>query len=331
MSLHRSTLATVLQSTVNYLIHENIDAEDLLRRADIDPEIIYDSGARLPEYLSTRFWNIVLDETGDPYLYYKVVNFVEPGMLHAFGYAWMVSRTLREALTRLARYHRLITPNVEFRMERGQGVIQVIAREVDTDDPVDGVVPFTLRLCRISGGDQLRPLQVELQCNPPDDPSLIENFYGSEVRFNCSENVITFSAHDLETRVKGNNAEIAVAMDTVIQDYLARYDKDDIVSRVRKVVAETLVYGEPDKQTIADEIQISPRTLQRRLEEKGSSVKEIVDDTRHQMALDYLGRTNYSIKETSFDLGFSDPSNFSRAFKRWEGVTPSQFRRAEKR
>ncbi|HIG40913.1 MAG: AraC family transcriptional regulator ligand-binding domain-containing protein [bacterium] len=109
MALHRSTLATVLQPTVNYLKQEKVAADELLRRADIDPALIYDSGARLPEYLANRFWKIAREVTNDPCLYYRVVHFIEPGMLHAFGYAWMVSRTLREALTRLERYHRLLS------------------------------------------------------------------------------------------------------------------------------------------------------------------------------------------------------------------------------
>ena len=121
-------------------------------------------------------------------------------------------------------------------------------------------------------------------------------------------------------------AEVAIAMDTVIQNYLARYDKHDTVSLVRKVVAETLVNGDLNKQSIAEAISLSTRTLQRRLEEQGSSVKEIIDDTRHQMALEYLAQKSHSIKEISFHLGFSDSSNFSRAFKRWEGKTPKQYR-----
>ena len=330
MSLHRSTLATALQSTVNYLKDRNIDAEDLLDRAGIDPALVYDSGARLPEYLGDRFMNLALRETGDPCMYYKAAHYIEPGMLHAFGYAWMVSRTLREALTRLARYHRILATNVEFRLERVQGAVQVVGRDLGSADAMDSVLPFTLQLCRLSYGENLTPLQVELIDERPEDSSPIEDFYRCEVNYSSSDNVIVFNTRDVDLRLKGTNAEVAVAMDTVIQHYLARYDKRDIVSQVRKVVAETLVYGEPDKRSIAEATDLSPRTLQRRLEDQGSSVKEIVDDTRHQMAVEYLDQKNYSIKEISFNLGFSDPSNFARAFKRWENVSPKEFRALQK-
>ncbi|MBL6688779.1 MAG: helix-turn-helix transcriptional regulator [Pseudomonadales bacterium] len=73
---------------------------------------------------------------------------------------------------------------------------------------------------------------------------------------------------------------------------------------------------------------MSARTLQRRLEEQDTSVKDIIDETRHQLALEYLCQDHLSIKEVAFSLGFNDASNFSRAFKRWEGKTPKEFRKA---
>jgi len=106
------------------------------------------------------------------------------------------------------------------------------------------------------------------------------------------------------------------------------FDASDIANKVRQIVAGFLVHGEPDKQMIADELHMSARTLQRRLEEQDTSVKDIIDETRHQLALEYLAQDHLSIKEVAFSLGFNDASNFSRAFKRWEGKTPKGFRQA---
>jgi AraC-like DNA-binding protein len=115
-------------------------------------------------------------------------------------------------------------------------------------------------------------------------------------------------------------------MDEVIVQYLAKLNDNDIANKVRKTVAETLIHGEPGKQEIADELNMSPRTLQRRLEEAGTSVKEIIDETRQQLSMNFLDQPHYSIKEVAYALGFSDPSNFARAFKRWTGETPRQYR-----
>ena len=160
----------------------------------------------------------------------------------------------------------------------------------------------------------------------PIDARPLESFFGCEVRYGCSENTIVFNSSDLNRSLRGANPAIANAMDELIADYLARFDSRDVVSQVRKIVAGYLVHGEPDRETIAGELNLSSRTLQRRLDEQGSSVKQIVDETRHQLAIEYLGQQHLSIKEVAFSLGFSDPSNFSRAFKRWEGKTPRQFR-----
>jgi AraC-like DNA-binding protein len=69
--------------------------------------------------------------------------------------------------------------------------------------------------------------------------------------------------------------------------------------------------------------------LQRRLSEQDSSVKKIVDETRHQLATTYLDQSHLSIKEVAYSLGFNDPSNFSRAFRRWEGMTPKEYRKLQ--
>ena len=114
-------------------------------------------------------------------------------------------------------------------------------------------------------------------------------------------------------------------MEEVIARYVVQFDANDVATQVRGIVAKLLVYGEPSRDQIASELNLAPRTLQRRLQEQESSVKEIVDATRHQLSVDFLRSGSYSVKEVAYNLGFSDPSNFARAFKRWEGVSPKEF------
>jgi AraC-like DNA-binding protein len=86
--------------------------------------------------------------------------------------------------------------------------------------------------------------------------------------------------------------------------------------------------GQYDMDSVATQLAISPRTLQRKLESEGTSFGEILDDSRQRAALEYLSRPEMSISETAFMLGFSEPSTFYRAFRRWTGKTPAQYRRA---
>jgi AraC-like DNA-binding protein len=328
MTIHRSALATLSQAAYSYLESQDLDAQALFHRAGMDASRIYAADARFPVYAINRLWQIAIHETKNPCLAYEIAPLIEPRMLHAMGHAWIVSRTLIEALQRLVRYHHMLSTNADIKLESAQGTWLFMAshHESPGEDFTDGLLAFSLHMCRQAYGDDLTPLQVQLIRAQPIDASPIENFYRCQVEYNCPENVITFSSTDLNRKLLGANPAIAVAMEDVINTYLARIDANDIVSRVRKIVAATLVHGEPTREDIADEINISARTLQRRLEDQESSVKKIVDETRHQLALDFLSQDHYSIKEIAYNLGFSDPSNFSRAFKRWEGMTPREFR-----
>ncbi|HIL97834.1 MAG TPA: hypothetical protein EYG51_18265, partial [Pseudomonadales bacterium] len=93
MTLHRSSLATLAQASYNYLAVEGYDADDIFQRSGMDPAHIYDANARFPIYVNRRFWQIMLQETGNPCVLYEVVHFVKPQMLNAMGYAWIASRT----------------------------------------------------------------------------------------------------------------------------------------------------------------------------------------------------------------------------------------------
>jgi AraC-like DNA-binding protein len=327
MTVHRSALATIAQAPYNYFESIDLDAKRLFKNAGLDPEKIYDANARFPVYATNRLLQIGIHETGDECIVYRVVDFIEPQMLHAMGYSWMASSTLKEALTRFVRYHKMMSTNIEVKLEQAQGSWQLLGKLIDTGqrEANEGVMPFCLKICRKSFGDDLRPLHVQLMRKKPVDSTIIEGFYGCAVEFGGSENVLTFSASDITRSLKGANPQVAFAMEEVIARYVVQFDANDVATQVRGIVAKLLVYGEPSRDQIASELNLAPRTLQRRLQEQESSVKEIVDATRHQLSVDFLRSGSYSVKEVAYNLGFSDPSNFARAFKRWEGVSPKEF------
>ncbi len=330
MSYHRSNLATLSQATFNYLDDHGYDAEDIFRRAGLDPSKRTDPDYRYPMNEIVRMWRIAISETKHACLVYEVVKYIEPWMMHAVGHAWISSHNLLQALQRLERYHRMLSTNVYFRLEKLQGAWQLVGGVKDPYEhpATDATLAFILEMCRRSYGEDLTPLQIQMIRLEPMDATPLENFFRCEIDYGRDENVMIFSSSDLNRKLSSANPVVAAAMDDVIVDYLARFDASDIANRVRQIVAAYLVHGEPDKQMIADELNMSARTLQRRLEEQETSVKDIIDQTRHQLALEYLSQEHLSIKEVAFSLGFNDASNFSRAFKRWEGQSPKAYRKA---
>ena len=100
------------------------------------------------------------------------------------------------------------------------------------------------------------------------------------------------------------------------------------MDHVRRLLNEALRGGDPGLSTVSKRLGLSVRSLQRKLKENGTSHQGLLDDLRHELSREYLLQSGMSVVDVAFLLGFSDPSAFHRAFRRWTGLTPREFKRA---
>jgi AraC-like DNA-binding protein len=119
--------------------------------------------------------------------------------------------------------------------------------------------------------------------------------------------------------------EVAQLSESAVAAYLARISSGSVVDRVRRVLARLLPQGEPGVAAVARALDMSARTLQRQLEEEGTTFRDVLNDLRSEMAQAYLRDGHHTIAEVTYLLGFSETAAFSRAFKRWTGVAPSRY------
>ena len=113
-------------------------------------------------------------------------------------------------------------------------------------------------------------------------------------------------------------------------EYLAKFDSNDLVAKVQAVIIQQLSTGRPSQASIAKALNMSLRNLQRKLKQEGTTFRQLVDDIRRQLATQFIQENSRSIGEISYNLGFSEPANFTRAFKSWTGISPKQYRQAIK-
>jgi AraC-like DNA-binding protein len=111
-------------------------------------------------------------------------------------------------------------------------------------------------------------------------------------------------------------------------EYLAKLERQDITSRMRVAVVDILSTGMVSKQQIADRLHMSPRNLELKLAAENTNFQQVLDSTRQSLAAGYIEQSGISITETAYLLGFSDAANFTRAFKRWTGKSPLEFRKS---
>ena len=146
------------------------------------------------------------------------------------------------------------------------------------------------------------------------------------MRFRANEDAFVLSVRDADRPLPSANKRLAAMFDKLLTEELGRLDKSDVVSRCRAEVLQHVESGEVTEENMARRLHMSRRTLQRRLEEADTTYLKLVDDTRKDLALRYIEDPHRSITDVAFTLGFSQQSAFTRAFKRWTGVNPTEYR-----
>ena len=183
-----------------------------------------------------------------------------------------------------------------------------------------------LSFCRWVTNRDLRPLAFELRFPPPADLRPFQDAFKCPLRFNAPVNSLLFARADVISPLPTAHPLLAQMHERLASERLHRLDHFQISSRARAAIVRRLPYGEPRRAEVAAELEMSERTLQRRLEAEGTSFQRLVDDTRRELAQQYLGQTDVSLADATYLLGFGDLSSFFRAFKRWFGTSPRRYR-----
>jgi len=329
-----STLSSVVLLITKALDAEGVDSKQVLIRAGLNPAHLYDSNARYSYPAVTHLWKMAAKVTGDPCFGFKAARYWHPTTLHALGYTWLASDTLGDALQRAARYVRIANSAMTAAFEEtDRGYCFTMDLDKDwrgiqpADEAIDASIALVLDMCRHCYGADLYPTLIEVsrpkisQC-----AKRYEQLFNSPVHYSSNRTAIYFNKADITQRLPTANAELARTNEKIIVDYLARLDKSNITTQVKAKLLELLPSGHFTEDSIIQSLHLSQRTLQRKLKEEGTTFKELLDETRRELAKAYVNDTSLSFSEITYLLGFSEQSNFTRAFKRWQGQSPSAFR-----
>lgn len=327
----RTTSASWASGIVQALEMGGVDCRALFAELGLDYEALSDADARFPQDGMTRLWARAVELSGNPAIGLNMASVVRPSSFHVVGYAVMSSRNLKEGFTRLVRYQRIIAEGADLSFQQvgdSYGLILAIHgdRLVPVRQSAEASLAYTLAFCRWMTGKPLKPREVRFQSDTPVDIAPYQQVFQAPLRFNADHYALIFERADLETQLPSANESLAQLHDRFAGEYLARFSGSRVTHQVRQVLCRLLPQGEPKRDLVAQALHLSQRTLQRRLQEEGTSFQQLLDDTRRELALQYLLQRNLTLLEISYLLGFADPSNFFRAFRRWFGSTPGEYR-----
>lgn len=327
----RTTIGGYGLAIAKALEHNGVDSTRIFQAAGIPASMLKnDPLCRLPVDTLTRLYKVCVDVTHNPYFGLTVSKFIQVSNLHALGYALAASSSLMAFCQRLERFFRLASQACEIEIiESGQEVslrtrmfVPVCA---ETEDAFLGFVVLAMRQLY---KPEFNPVRVELSHSMPRDGGKpYEAIFRAPVKFAQPAPMLVLSRNDLQQPLAGACAELAQLNDNLATNYIARLDKSDVVSAVRQKIIEYLPNGDCTRDKVASAMCMSPTTLQFKLSQCDTSFADLMDSTRRQLACSYVQQSSLSITEITFLLGFSDTSNFTRAFKRWEGASPTDYRR----
>jgi AraC-like DNA-binding protein len=334
-----SVLSSWTRVIVDALTALDIDPAPVLLAGGFAADAFRDPNARLSALATARLWRTASAHAGDPAFGIHASRFVRPATFHALGYAVFASTSLRDALQRLLRYSHLVSDAAELSLSETSRHVRLalvprsaeqvpLAPGVPSYEAVDAVTSLIVRTCRTLTERSFTLLALEQRRPEPENTHPYERFFRCPIRFGAPEDALTFDATELDRRLPTANPELARHNDDLVQRYLAGMREGTVVDRLRRMLSEHLS-GDASPGKLAALLGMSSRSLQRRLQEHGTSYAQVLRDTRRDLAISYLVQQQCSITEIAFLLGFEDASAFARAFRAWTGVTPSAYRSAQ--
>jgi AraC-like DNA-binding protein len=273
--------------------------------------------------------------TGDPDLGLRAALAVTEGDHGALEYAARSSATVGDAVEVIGRFMRLVNDALDFRLELvgDQAQIHLYSRIVLPRAAADyQSAAFQIAQRRYNPIDFEPEFEVLFSHPAPAGLALYEQaFAPGKLRFSAPFNGFVFDRSYLQMPMPTADHKLHALMQKHAELLLAELPKaESVTEKVRALVAEQLSGGNPSVEHLAEVLHMSPRTLGRKLEHEGTTFKELLDDLRRRMALRYVGGHDLGLSEIAFLLGFSQTAAFHRAFKRWTGQTPIDYRRSRR-
>jgi len=326
-----SLFAPVLGALWRQLEGAGIDPEDLFRREGVDPDALFDAGARIETQHSQKLFQRAAELSRDPLFGLKSADYIRPAHLGALGFSWLASKSLRKGFERLCRYARVIQDNLTIRLDEDEDLFyaQIYAQVPAPDEGLheDMQMAALITFCRIIAGKDFNPVRIHLRHAAPSDSGLYFELFRCPIEFRAGETLMAIQQSDVDRRLTGANDELAQLNEHIVVKYLAHAAREDIVNRCKAAIIDALPNGTANENAVAEALHMTPRNLHRKLQKEDTSFKQLLTEVRRELAVQYIQDRSKTLTEISYLLGFSEVSSFSRAFKGWTGRPPSEARR----
>lgn len=322
------------------LQQRGIEPQPLLQQAGIDyQQVQQQPDGRIDIHRMTHLWQLCEHYSRDPAFGLAVAECAMPTHFRALGLVVMTCDNLLQVLEKLAEYYALVSNTVQVRLQyqpdRVGFCVEPLANVEVSPLAIEAFFAVIRNLTQqVSDLHLYHPsdpliVATQLMRAQPADASRWHQVFGEPVEFACDAYGLWFSRQQLKQAPVMGNQELRLANEAAVKKYLDGLQLSGWRHQVEHYIVANLQRGEPTLAEAAQQFAVSERSLRRYLSDEHTSFRECVQRVRQQLAQRLLIQ-ELPVTEVAYRTGFSDSSNFSRAFQRWTGLTPAQYRDAEK-
>ncbi|MGK0290150.1 MAG: AraC-like DNA-binding protein [bacterium] len=330
-----TTDTAVVISLFDFIINEGgVSKKDLEEKSGMIREELnlFDTRTTMDQFI--RLWDVSVELTKNPALGLHVGEMVDQKMMHLIGHLIRNSPDIHQAILQWIRYSRLLSETAEIRLEHHNSKVHLIYynkipkyRTVQKNEYYQVLaVTYARKFAQI----EFSPDIVYFQHDQPEYIQEYERIFQCPLEFNHAQNFIIFDSKFLSSPIRDPNPYVYEVLSQHAEKLLDEVTQSESIQhQVSKLILEHLSRGTVDIELISGEMGVSRRTLHRKLKQEGTSFQNLLEDNRKTLSMMYLKQEDTSITEIAFLLGFSEPSSFYHAFKRWYGKNPGEYRQTK--
>lgn len=323
----------IVRSLIQELEIRGFGGGPLLSSVGLETALLDDPLERVDIETYVKLVDAALAMTGDAWLGLAIGSRVPTTTVHVVAHAALASRTLRDAWLWFSHASRLVLTEGRFTLRDDDGVAELVYEHpvmpprLERYD-ADFCLALIYRIARaIAPSASL--YRVEFRHAAPKDTTPYTRVFDTNVRFGCAENAIFVDARALDVPQRHADPVLLSLLRSHTDRLLAELTTDRyLMARIRYLVRSSACPVAIGADDVARALDMPVHSLRRALMREGKSVRVVLDEAMREIACAHLANARMSVKEVAYALGFSEPSAFHRAFKRWMGTTPAEFRSA---
>jgi AraC-like DNA-binding protein len=320
-------LASTARVFLGALVRLGYSQQALLTAAGVDLPNLDDPDARVSCQVIGGMCGYAMQTRPLKNLGMKLAAQTPMGAFPLLDYLIVTCETVADGLKQLARYLRLNGAPYMVEIRDDEDPIRIVFHGTRANCPLEFGVCLTVLRLREESENRLTATYVTFT-HQPEDILEMERVLGCSVQGQTACDSFALSREAWQLPMRRRDPILRSVLERHAEEIIARLPTSGSVTlEIRQALMSRITQGDTEIQSLARALATSSRSLQRRLASSGTSYKKLLDSTRSQAATRYLQNRTLSIGEVAYLLGYSEPAAFHRAFKRWNGITPQEFRR----